>query len=177
MRGGSTMRPGAPSFEQSSKGWGVRSSRVEFCLRIPPKLGLDIRCQLWYYYFVVIARRPLAMLPLVALKEVTPGPTKERPQSDRVGHMTEQLTPAASIFPLRLSTADSQLFSSNFLSFTLLSKNASANPLVSHTFKTKDLKCPVFPHFQKSGGGGGTSGGSTRGRRSLAIPFVLDFRL
>jgi hypothetical protein len=28
----------------------------------------------------------------------------------------------------------------NLFSFTLLSKNASANPLVSHTFKTKDLK-------------------------------------
>src|SRR5713226_4519046 len=37
-------------------------------------------------------------------------------------------------------------------SFTLLSKNASANPLDSHTFKTKDLKPFRFTHFQKKVG-------------------------
>src|SRR5947209_543985 len=38
-------------------------------------------------------------------------------------------------------------------SFTHFAKNASANPLVSHTFKTKDLKPFRFTHFQKKGGG------------------------
>src|SRR5712664_566126 len=37
--------------------------------------------------------------------------------------------------------------------FTHFRKNASANPLVSHTFKTKDLKPFRFTHLQKSGGG------------------------
>src|SRR6267378_4524736 len=41
----------------------------------------------------------------------------------------------------------------NLFSFTLLSKNASATPLVSHSFKTKDLKPFRFTHFQKKGGG------------------------
>ena len=35
-------------------------------------------------------------------------------------------------------------------------KNASANPLESHTFKTKDLKPFRFTHLQKKGGGRGT---------------------
>src|SRR5260370_11852415 len=39
-------------------------------------------------------------------------------------------------------------------SFTQFAKNAPANPLESHTFKTKDLKCPVFTHLQKKVGGG-----------------------
>src|SRR5713226_764327 len=38
-------------------------------------------------------------------------------------------------------------------SFTHFAKNVSANPLVSHTFKTKDLKPFRFIHFQKKGGG------------------------
>src|SRR2546422_8041821 len=37
-------------------------------------------------------------------------------------------------------------------SFTHFAKNASASPLVSHTFKTKDLKPFRFIHLQKSGG-------------------------
>ncbi len=37
-------------------------------------------------------------------------------------------------------------------SFTHFPKNASATPLVSHTFKTKDLKPFRFTHLQKSGG-------------------------
>src|SRR5713226_6984258 len=36
--------------------------------------------------------------------------------------------------------------------FTHFRKNASATPLVSHTFKTKDLKPFRFTHFQKKGG-------------------------
>jgi len=38
-------------------------------------------------------------------------------------------------------------------SFTHFTKNVSANPLESHTFKTKDLKPFRFIHFQKKGGG------------------------
>ncbi len=92
------------------------------------------------------------MLPLVALKEVTPGPAVERPQSGRVGHMTDQLTLAASILPL--STLDSRLstFCPNSFRLIHFRKNASATPLVSHTFKTKDLKPFRFTHFQKKGG-------------------------
>ena len=41
-------------------------------------------------------------------------------------------------------------------SFTQFPKNASATPLVSHTFKTKDLKPFRFTHFQKKGGGRGS---------------------
>ncbi len=37
--------------------------------------------------------------------------------------------------------------------FTHFRKNASANPLDSHTFKTKDLKPFRFIHFQKKGRG------------------------
>src|SRR5713226_3483273 len=39
-------------------------------------------------------------------------------------------------------------------SFTHFHKNTSANPLVSHTFKTKDLKPFRFTHFQKKVGVG-----------------------
>src|SRR5713101_6632552 len=42
-------------------------------------------------------------------------------------------------------------------SFTQFTKNAPANPLDSHTFKTKDLKPFRFIHFQKSGGGRGST--------------------
>src|SRR2546426_12543810 len=38
-------------------------------------------------------------------------------------------------------------------SFKHFCKNASATPLVSYTFKTKDLKPFRFTHFQKKGGG------------------------
>src|SRR5713101_2298463 len=37
-------------------------------------------------------------------------------------------------------------------SFTHFNKNTSANPLDSHTFKTKDLKPFRFTHFQKKVG-------------------------
>src|SRR6266581_9291759 len=69
--------------------------------------------------------------------------------------MREQLTPGASISPIRLSTADSQPFSCNSLSFTLLSKNASANHLVSHSCKNKGLKVPCFHTLTKKGVGEG----------------------
>src|SRR5258708_10283971 len=46
-----------------------------------------------------------------------------------------------------------QLFSVNSFRLIHFRKNASANPLVSHTFKTKDLKPFRFIHFQKTGGG------------------------
>src|SRR5260370_22056347 len=39
-------------------------------------------------------------------------------------------------------------------SFTQFAENALANPLDSHTFKTKDLKPFRFTHLQKKVGGG-----------------------
>src|SRR5437899_6628976 len=45
------------------------------------------------------------------------------------------------------------IFSVKCFRFTHFRKNASATPLVSHTFKTKDLKPFRFTHFQKKGGG------------------------
>src|SRR6266446_1722736 len=52
-------------------------------------------------------------------------------------------------------------------SFTHFRKNASATPLVSHTFKTKDLKPFRFTHLQKKGGG------SLR-RAAAVIPSELE---
>ncbi len=49
-------------------------------------------------------------------------------------------------------TLDFQLFPVNSFRLTQFTKNASATPLVSHTFKTKDLKPFRFIHFQKTGG-------------------------
>src|SRR5713226_4001943 len=43
-------------------------------------------------------------------------------------------------------------FCANSFRFTHFRKNASATPLVSHTFKTKDLKPFRFTHFQKKAG-------------------------
>ncbi len=50
----------------------------------------------------------------------------------------------------QLSTADLQLFRTNSFRLIQFRKNASANPLESHTFKTKDLK--PFRYFQKKVG-------------------------
>src|SRR3989442_7079721 len=41
----------------------------------------------------------------------------------------------------------------NLFRFTHFHKNASVTPLVSHTFKTKDLKPFRFTHLQRNGGG------------------------
>src|SRR3989442_15841871 len=49
-------------------------------------------------------------------------------------------------------TLDFHLFSVNSFRLTHFRKNASANPLESHSFKTKDLKPFRFIHFQKKGG-------------------------
>src|SRR5712692_2116877 len=56
--------------------------------------------------------------------------------------------------PERASRAEGSLCGGNSFRFTHFRKIASANPLDSHTFKTKDLKCPRIIHFQKSGRGG-----------------------
>src|SRR5438445_4176212 len=50
-------------------------------------------------------------------------------------------------------TLDFHLFSVNSFRLTHFRKNASANPLESHSFKTKDLKPFRFIHFQKKVGG------------------------
>src|SRR6266852_4858801 len=80
----------------------------------------------------------------------------------------------------QLSTVDSRLFCSKPFRFTHFRKNASANPLVSHTFKTKDLKCPVFTHFQKSGRGRGVYLGPVRGgadHRRFRLFWTFDSQL
>src|SRR5260370_29285912 len=63
------------------------------------------------------------------------------------------ISPSPLTARFQLSTVNSRLFCSNSFRFTQFRKNASASPLESHTFKTKDLKCPVFTHLQKKGGG------------------------
>ncbi|SRR5713101_5015278 len=61
-------------------------------------------------------------------------------------------TPIAFASRFQLSTADLQLFRTNSFRLIQFRKNASANPLESHTFKTKDLKPFRFTHFQKKVG-------------------------
>src|SRR2546428_12693011 len=59
----------------------------------------------------------------------------------------------ASRFGTPRSYACAPTFSPNSFRLTYFRKNASANPLVSHSFKTKDLKPFRFIHFQKKGWG------------------------
>src|SRR5713226_10185562 len=90
--------------------------------------------------------------------------------------MTEQLTPAASISPIRLSTADPQLFPCNSLIFTLLSKTAPANHLVSHSCKNKGLKVPCFHTLTKKGVGEGVRFRlSTVDCQPCAVPESFQF--
>ena len=63
-------------------------------------------------------------------------------------------TPIAFASRFHLSTINFQLFRTNSFRLIQFRKNASANPLESHTFKTKDLKPFRFTHFQKKVGGG-----------------------
>src|SRR5712692_6782513 len=62
-------------------------------------------------------------------------------------------TPLQFASRFQLSTADLQLFRTNSFRLIQFRKNASANPLESHTFKTKDLKPFRFTNFQKKGRG------------------------
>src|SRR2546427_10856549 len=57
-----------------------------------------------------------------------------------------------SIARFQLSSVNFRLFWSKPFSFTHFRKNASVNPLDSHSFKTKDLKPYRFTHFQKKVG-------------------------
>src|SRR5260370_40507828 len=68
------------------------------------------------------------------------------------------IAPPPSPARFQLSTVNSRLFPPNSFRFTPFRKNASVTPLVSHTFKTKDLKPFRFTHFQKSGRGRGCLG-------------------
>src|SRR5229473_1390217 len=61
-------------------------------------------------------------------------------------------TPFAFASRCQLSTADLQLLRTNSFRLIQFRKNAPANPLDSHTFKTKDLKPFRFTHFQKKVG-------------------------
>src|SRR3989442_15747908 len=62
------------------------------------------------------------------------------------------IAPPPSPAHFELLTVNFRLFCSKPFSFTHFRKNASANPLDSHTFKTKDLKPFRFTHFQKKVG-------------------------
>src|SRR6266849_2245197 len=66
-------------------------------------------------------------------------------------------TPTAFASRFQLSTIDFQLFRANSFRFTHFRKNESANPLVSHSFKTKDLKPHRITYLQKKGRGRGAS--------------------
>src|SRR5712691_11230737 len=63
------------------------------------------------------------------------------------------IAPPPSTACFQLSTVNSRLFCSKPFRFTHFRKNASATPLESHSFKTKDLKPFRFTYFQKKGGG------------------------
>src|SRR6266702_195225 len=67
--------------------------------------------------------------------------------------LTSPVTSASCESRLVGTSHESPVKGPNSFRFTQFRKNASASPLESHTFKTKDLKCPVFTHFQKKGGG------------------------
>src|SRR5712691_5401909 len=59
-------------------------------------------------------------------------------------------------------------------SFTQFAKNAPANPLDSHTFKTKDLKPFRFTHFQKKVGAG--SGSQVPGKKNASRAGAPGYR-
>src|SRR5712691_2924993 len=82
-------------------------------------------------------------------------------------------TPFAFASRLQLSTADFQLFRANSFRLIQFRKNASANPLESHTFKTKDLKPFRFTHFRKKGGGAPDSVVQPQ-RAVLPIPSTIQ---
>jgi len=61
--------------------------------------------------------------------------------------------PATCFEPTTQGSCQPPSFRANSFRLIHFPQNASANPLESHTFKTKDLKSFSFIHFQKSGGG------------------------
>src|SRR6266478_4103088 len=66
---------------------------------------------------------------------------------------------------------ESRVTSFKSFSFTLLSKNASANHLESHSCKNKGLKVPCFHTLTKKGvGEGGLFGSGHRSRAPYASP-------
>src|SRR5947209_3021820 len=87
------------------------------------------------------------------------------------------LTPALTPMPSPnspVTMSNLQLLTSNLcnpFSFTLLSKNASANHLESHSCKNKGLKVPCFHTLTKKGvGEGGLFGSGHRSRAPYASP-------
>jgi hypothetical protein len=53
---------------------------------------------------------------------------------------------------MQSGTRKKQKMTTNLFRMTQFRKNASVTPLVSHTFKTKDLKPSRITHFQKTVG-------------------------
>ncbi len=72
--------------------------------------------------------------------------------------LTSPVTSASCESRLVGTSHESPVKGPNSFRFTHFRKNASASPLESHTFKTKDLKPFRFTHFQKSGRGRGCLG-------------------
>jgi hypothetical protein len=73
------------------------------------------------------------------------------------------IAPPPSAADFQLSAVNSRLFCCSPFRLIHFRENGPANPLVSHTFKTKDLKPFRFIHFQKNGRGG---------ERSLRVPIL-----
>jgi len=65
----------------------------------------------------------------------------------------DAIAPSPSTTHFQLSTVNSRLFCPKPFRFKYFRKNASATPLESHTFKTKDLKPFRITYFQKKGRG------------------------
>src|SRR5712692_6851936 len=63
--------------------------------------------------------------------------------------------PATCFEPTTQGSCQPPSFRANSFRLIHFPQNASANPLESHTFKTKDLKPFRFTHFQKNGRGRG----------------------
>ena len=79
------------------------------------------------------------------------------------------IAPPSSTARFQFWTVNSRLFCSNSFRFTYFRKNASATPLESHSFKTKDLKPFRITYLQKKGGG--------RGVAQLLLAVSLETRL
>ena len=97
--------------------------------------------------FVVIARRLLGCRAARERQRSKPCPERFEGEEQR-----ETTVPVGSLRSAP-SHPCAPTFCANSFRLIHFRKNVSANPLVSHTFKTKDLKPFRFTHFQKKGRG------------------------
>ena len=108
--------------------------------------------------------------------------TQVLPASEAEGHRPPVIPPDE--FPVRTTNRDpgvqawrddagAPVTSCKLFSFTLLSKNASANHLESHSCKNKGLKVPCFHTLTKKGQGeGGTATSGWMKWRLITHPSV-----